>query len=288
MKKILLTGDKGYIGTNFKYKCGNDFDIIGLDVLDVSYDVRSGVTKLVDNDGIWYWLTTYYNDISAIVHMAAIPGISNCEKDKIKAYDVNVLGTFGCCRLAKKFNIPLIFLSSQAVKSKNSGWYGKNKRYAEEIIEGLLDNYAILRLTNVFGGIEYLERKNTVIKKFLTKDEITIDGSGDQERNFVHVNMVCYAIHQILNKYSDQQNKKYLPPKFKCDIFGPEENTMTIKDLANMVQKITGKNIKFDPYKETGSMIVDIDREKTNFMLEYEPRYTLYDYIKSVWGVMNV
>jgi UDP-glucose 4-epimerase len=56
----------------------------------------------------------------------------------------------------------------------------------------------ILRLTNVYGGKDYLEKKNTVVKKFVKAKELNakliINGKGEQIRDFLHVEDVCDAI----------------------------------------------------------------------------------------------
>jgi UDP-glucose 4-epimerase len=101
--------------------------------------------------------------------------------------------------------IPCVFTSSQAAKEPKSSIYAFTKYASEVIGNRLIDKGAkirILRLSNVYGGDNYLEKKNSVVARFakatLAKEPFVVHGSGTQTRDFIHVDDVCRAIYLAL------------------------------------------------------------------------------------------
>lgn len=58
----------------------------------------------------------------------------------------------------------------------------------------------VLRFANVYGP--YSVHKNSVVAKFfkdiMMTGQITIDGNGQQTRDFIYVNDLCHAIRLAL------------------------------------------------------------------------------------------
>ena len=63
----------------------------------------------------------------------------------------------------------------------------------------------IFRCSNIYGGYRYLEKKDTVISKFVKNDILTIHGDGLQVRDFVHVDDVT----DFLLKAHDYERETY-------------------------------------------------------------------------------
>jgi len=92
----------------------------------------------------------------------------------------------------------LVFASSFAAL-EGSTVYGRQKAWGEQILQDYLGlRAATLHFSNVYGGPNYLDRKNSVISKFIKMarrgEDLTIFGDGEQTRDFVHVDDVCVAI----------------------------------------------------------------------------------------------
>jgi nucleoside-diphosphate-sugar epimerase len=141
----------------------------------------------------------------AIVLLAAFPGVINCRANMKKAVIDNLSVAFNIMNQAAVDKVPVIFTSSQAAKQPFDNFYATIKRIIE--IEALRLNKAgadnrILRLTNVYGGVGYIEKKNTVIKQFIVarqnKIKMVVNGDGSQIRDFIHVKDVCNAIYLCL------------------------------------------------------------------------------------------
>jgi UDP-glucose 4-epimerase len=187
--RILITGAAGYIGTN------------------LSHYLRERKHEITETDKIYNSsaenLTIKDCElVDAIVHLAAMPSISECENNKIMAVNDNVVAAENIFRLGYELNVPVVFASSQAAKNPEST-YGLLKNTCEQL--GIRMNVNILRIANVYGGQEFLQRKTSVVANFvnakLKQQPININGDGTQTRDFIHVDEVCRAIEFCLRRY---------------------------------------------------------------------------------------
>lgn len=187
--KVLITGDLGYIGINLAlFLKKKDVKIVGIDK-----KVQKSVETITEKQ---------LKDIDFVVHLAAISGIKLCEENKTQAIENNVCGSFKLFRLCNYMKIPLIFASSQAAK-KARNTYAFTKFLCEERLKEYVEqnkiNFKSFRFANVYGGLGYLEKKNTVISRFIKEDPIIINGNGKQTRDFIHVDDICEAIWLGIN-----------------------------------------------------------------------------------------
>lgn len=126
----------------------------------------------------------------AIVHCGALTNVDYCEKNVEESYQKTVISAVNVVDLAKKYNAKLIYLSTDYIFdgidgpytedaiTNPLGVYGKHKLKAEEWIKSSLDDYLILRVTNVYGdetrGKNFISRiiDNTLSNKVL---ELPVD-----------------------------------------------------------------------------------------------------------------
>ena len=99
--KVALIGGAGYIGTNLR----NHFE--AQNVFGLTYDKRAG-HHAEDIE--------HFHKVDYVVHLAAYPGVVNCEKDLERATIDNVSSAFNVFRICHRDKIPCIFISSQAAK----------------------------------------------------------------------------------------------------------------------------------------------------------------------------
>tara|TARA_B110000305_G_scaffold215234_1_gene252632 strand:+ start:218 stop:946 length:729 start_codon:yes stop_codon:yes gene_type:complete len=98
------------------------------------------------------------NNINLILHFAALSKVKECERNKKKAYNLNVIGTGNVVRATKnaKNTVKLLFMSSDAVypstkgnyketdKLKPYNFYGQTKLIGEHLVK-LTKKYIIIR-----------------------------------------------------------------------------------------------------------------------------------------------
>ena len=102
MKRVLITGNNGFIGKNLeKHLSDRDYKVYGIDTF-FGYDIRTFNMKNEEYD--------------AIIHLAAISDIQTAEKYSKETIDIKVMGTFNLLRESHKKNVKrFIFISSAAV-----------------------------------------------------------------------------------------------------------------------------------------------------------------------------
>lgn len=210
--KALLTGGSGYVGTNLIRHLQERETVC------FNYDVDAGYNILNYDD---LWGATYGCDV--IIHLAAMTSILKCEKEPIQAIRVNVGGTLNVAKVAQERGIHLMFSSTHAAKEAKNV-YGLTKALGERIVSKV--GGVIIRCANVYGGLSFLELKNSAIASFIKKkllnEKATIYGDGLQERDFIHVDDVCRAFIAGLNAPSG--------------IYEASTGELTsIKDLANKI-----------------------------------------------------
>ena len=184
MMRIFGTGLSGYIGRNLvRHLQEINCDYVNFDMA-IGYDVSNceQIEQLMAGCDV-------------VVHLAALPSIPYCEDHPTEAITVNLLGTINVASIAEGYKIPTVFVSTFAAKNPVN-IYGMTKRLGEEII--IEKGGVVLRLANVYGGIDYLKLKSSVVSNFVNAKKnlkpVTIYGDGSAKRDFVHVVDVCKAI----------------------------------------------------------------------------------------------
>lgn len=221
--RVLITGDKGYIGSNLKrFLRKKGFEVKG-------YDIKDGKDILDTKKFVLKMKSCHF-----IYHCAAIVGVQACQANREQAYKVNVIGTRNVVALAFKLGVTPILFSSFAVYGKS--YYGELKRQNEKFATKAV----ILRLSNVFGGEEY-QFKDLVLNHFARDSPIRVYG-GNQKRDFVHISMV-------LEKCLEAQTFPY----GIYDVCSGEETT--IRKLALMFSTIRNVPIKYLPMRNEGESI---------------------------------
>lgn len=258
-KKILITGNRGYIAKNLAlYLSDKGFQTGGFDKKDGVYAETFTIPKK--------------HDLFAIIHLAAISSIEECEKNIADVVTNNVIASSNIFDQATHYRIPVVFASSQAAKKPESSVYGSSKRYAECYADYFNDHggkIRVLRLANVYGGRNYIEEKSSVVAKFMRArsngNHLIVNGTGEQTRDFVHVEDVCQAIY--LSLYNLRDFEEPVDIGSGCSI--------SVLDLA----KMTGCEIEFN-YKSSavGTMKNEVDLSLAKELLGYEPHHNICNY----------
>ena len=294
MKKLLLTGGLGYIGTKFREMFSDKYDIT---ILDTGFYTLKKIdtvkTKYIDIRNIE---KEHLNDIEYVVHMSELSNdpLGNLSSDL--TFDINQSGTKKLLDLCRGTKVEkFIYMSSASIygyseiESKEDSVtnpltdYARAKEFNEQLLQN--DRYdfqkIIMRNSTAFGFSKNL-RLDLVINDLAFNgyfnNELTLISDGSPKRPFIHVSDICFIIDKFIE---DKRN-------FDKEIFnvGSKELNLSIKDVAKEIKKYLNiENIKFgvlDPDQRS----YYLNFEKLNnvfhdFKIKYNLERGLEDLIKN-------
>ena len=198
MKRILVTGGAGFIGTNLIKELKNqDCDVMSIDNYSTgSKDNHVKGVKYIDLD---------IEDISKIsesnfdycFHLAAQSRVQPSFENPQESLRVNASGTMKVLEWVRYNNIKLVYAgSSSKHHNPSDSPYATTKYLGEELCKLYKKSYnvdvEIARFYNVYGPGENIDEKfGNVIgiwsSKILKGESLPIIGDGSQKRDFIHV-----------------------------------------------------------------------------------------------------
>ena len=304
MKKILLTGSEGYIGSILcPMLIKNNYDILGIDncyysegnITETSLpfyqlikkDIRDiEVDDLVDKK------------INAIVHLAALSNDPLGFLDEELTYDINYRSTVRLAEIAKSIGISkFIFASScslygqgVSVLTEDSPTnpqtpYGKSKILAEKELYKMADDSfspTFLRNATAFG-ISPRMRFDIVVNNLTgfahVDGEIKILGDGKPWRPLVHVKDICRAIISTL----DGKRKLIHNQSFNI---GDNNENYQIKTIAKKVQDhFNSCHISIAQQDAKDTRDYNVSFNKVNKVLGFQSKWSLNRGIKEIRDV---
>lgn len=246
MKKILITGDKGYIGTLLTEH------LKGL-VINGDLDATAEGMDLVDQKDVV--ATKEFPDVDVVIHLAAQSGAMPSIEDPFYDARQNIMGTIRLAHYYAGTKTKIIFTTSGAAKAPESP-YGLSKHTAEAYLRMLApDNSIILRLSSVYGN-----KPRGVVDTFLTSDKPVVYGDGTAVRDFVHVDDIVKGLTLAM---------EWEPGEYEM---GSGDGT-TIKEIADA----TGKEIDYQPARKGEIHTAVLQNSTPN----WAPEINVIDYVDS-------
>lgn len=264
MSNILITGGAGFIGSHLVHSLG----LLGHNVRIFDNLRRSDASKVAGHELIVgdirnpKSLTQAMRDCDIVIHAAAQSNVMGSESDVEYCLSTNVAGTQNvvdaCCLNGVKH---LVFFSSREVygqqdslpvsesaKTAPHNQYGQSKLAGEKIILQSGLPFTILRLANVFGLGDSGRVLPLWVHSVQTGAPITVYG-GQQILDFVSVDTVCEAIHQLMK----------LGPQNRQINIGAGQGVRLI-DIAHYLIDKYGCTINIEPSRsvEVQSYVSDI------------------------------
>lgn len=211
MKKILITGCSGYIGSHLVKLLANDYEVHGLDI---NVPQADGLQEFYQVD--IRRLFELPTEFDATIHLAALVNVGESERIPLSYYITNLNGTMNVINKVRTKNF--IFASTGAAVGCASA-YGISKRAAEDVVREYFTQhnpkpYTIFRFYNVIGsdGFDPTNPDGLMYNLMSAKEkgEFTIFGNdydtrdGTCIRDYVHVNEICDALCTAIEKPSNQ------------------------------------------------------------------------------------
>ena len=191
----LILGSEGFVGTSLcRYLESNGEEIVRLDIKRSSdEDLRNASIDVGHLDRIYFlaW------DVGGAKYLY----LEETQHDQLDWNLKILLNVMPQLKLAK---VPFLFVSSQLAEEYDNA-YGVTKRLGEvwtHIIGGVR-----VRLWNVYGELEVPSRRSHVVSDFV--HQAVMDGrikmmtSGEERRQFVHIDDVCRAMQMAFDLSPD-------------------------------------------------------------------------------------
>jgi UDP-glucose 4-epimerase len=241
MKKILITGCSGYIGSHLCKMLENDYEVHGLDI----DEPQASLNEFYRCDINRQFAIPGDIEYDAVIHLAALVRVGESEQIPIRYYITNLNGTMNVVNKIKTKNF--IFASTGAAQDCASA-YGISKRAAEDVVREYCtqhkqQDYTIFRFYNVVGsdgyeptnpdGLMYNLIKARDTGKFTVfGNDYDISPDGTCVRDYVHVNEICDALMQAIEK-----------PSNSVECLGHGVG-YTVNEIVNLFQKVN--DVDFD------------------------------------------
>ena len=295
MKKILVTGGAGFLGSHLCERLLND----GNEVICVDNFYtggKSNIIHLLSNP--YFELIRHdvtfplYIEVNEIYNLACPASPVHYQNDPVQTTKTSVHGAINMLGLAKRLKIRILQASTSEVygdpvvhPQKEDYWgnvnpigpracYDEGKRAAETLFFDYHRQHHIeikvMRIFNTYGPNMHPDDGRVVsnfIVQALKNKDITIYGTGKQTRSFCYVDDLIDGMISFMNS-----------PK---EITGPmnmgNPTEFTILELAQAVIKLTNSQskIRFEPLPEDDPMQRKPDIDFANKTLGWNPTIQL-------------
>lgn len=302
MKKVLITGAAGFIGSHLCDRFIKEgFYVIGIDsFLTGSPD---NIAHLIGNERfrfIKYDVTNYIyipDEIDIILHFACPASPVDYLNHPIHTMKVDSLGTINTLGLAKAKKARCIFASTSEIygdpqvhPQPETYWgnvnsigprsvYDEAKRFSEALTMAYYRKHnldtRIIRIFNTYGPRMRMN-DGRVVPNFITQalknKPITVYGDGTQTRSFCYVDDLVEGIFRMatIDKLNGEVSNLGNPEEYKIIDFA-----QIIKELTNSKSPIVFKPLPQDDPKQRKP-----DITKIKITLQWEPKISLNEGLK--------
>ncbi|MGB1633045.1 MAG: NAD-dependent epimerase/dehydratase family protein [Candidatus Poseidoniaceae archaeon] len=306
MKRILITGGAGFVGSNtVKYALGIGLNVSVLDSFENAVISKHALKKLgvnvlelnIENSQDLEQMNDEYD---AIVHLAAQVSVPKSIQEPEKNQSVNVDGAEHVLQFAQRNNVKrFIFASSSAVygdcetmplreesKGELQSPYAQSKSEVENLIDECFqqgEEFLSLRFFNIYGPDQRFDSNyGAVIPIFIDRFsrgiQPSIYGSGAQSRDFVHV-------HDVARLLVDLATSEWPQPKQSVYNVGTGK-AVTIIQLASLIHELTQPDVAFEPSFQP-VRLGDIEHSVASIEairrdLRWEPKISLEDGLREL------
>lgn len=182
MKRLFITGGSGLLGSKFKAITGDNYEIIK------TYNenprknaIQLDITNIKD---VLDKIESVNPDL--IIHSAALTNVDYCEEHPEEAHKINAEGTLNIVKACEKVNSRLIYVSTDFVFDGKKGLYGEedetnplgyyalSKLKGEEYVQNSNLDYAIARVSVLYGWHRRPNYVTWVIDQLKEKNQINV------------------------------------------------------------------------------------------------------------------
>lgn len=222
MKKILVTGVAGFIGSNLAERLlAAGYAVVGIDNL--AYGVQEQVPAGVEFHKIDIRSKDIYplfEGVDVVFHLAAKNSLPDCQRDPVETMDINVVGTANVFEAARRGGVrKVVYAQSSAVEEGDKrlkGFYAISKLADQWVDEGYKDAFGLTtvgaRYFNVYGPRQdYRRNPPPIMTKFIVTllkggSPLVFEDDDKNTRDFVYIDdvndfhLLCIEDDRVNNK----------------------------------------------------------------------------------------
>lgn len=289
MKKVLITGAAGFVGSNLSLELlEQGYKVVGIDNMNNYYDVslkKERLEPLLTNENFSFikgdlvdekFIDDLFktNDFDIVVNLAAQAGV-RYSIDNPEAYiQSNLVGFFNILEACRNYPVEhLLYASSSSVYGSNKkvpfeetdnvdnpvSLYAATKKSNELMANTYSHLYNIpssgLRFFTVYGP---MGRPDMAYYKFtdmfFNNDPIRIYNNGDFEndlyRDFTYIDDIVKGIEKLIGKPPVKTANKPAHEVYNIGNNNPEKLMVFISSLENALSNSLGRKVEFEKIYE--------------------------------------
>ena len=285
---ILVTGAAGFLG---RHLCRNllaaGHQVKALDLLQ-NPDMETSIADVRDAAA----MEREIKDVDVVFHLAALIEAGESVKNPQDFIDTNISGSLNVLEAMRKNNVTtMIFSSTAAVYGEPQeipitedsrtlpiNPYGMTKLALEALLSSYVATHNMtgiaLRYFNLYGTGEHHQPETHAIPRFIkqvhTGEEVTVWGSGEHQRDYIHVKDIVDAHLKALTLAKDQPNKYHY---FNLST----EKPSSVLEIVQLIEKVMLKkaSIKHFPERPGDPLVLYASAAKAREQLGWSSQVTL-------------
>ncbi len=299
VKKILVTGGAGFIGTNlaaYLHQVGG-YEVTVLD------NQSMGDRRHVEPYGVHFIdgdicniddLNRALDGQSHVVHLAADTRVMDSIENPQHNFEVNAIGSFKLLQACRAHGVQRVVAAStggailgdatapvhEEMVARPMAPYGASKLAMEGYLSAFSGAYGLmgcaLRFSNIYGPRSF--HKGSVVahfyKQIMAGRELVVYGDGTQARDFLYIEDLVEGIRRALD--SDASGVYQL---------GSGRPT-TVNELLEIMREVTGRsdlNVRYEDFRAGEIHTTWCDISKASKALDFAPDTKLSDGLAATW-----
>jgi nucleoside-diphosphate-sugar epimerase len=275
MKKILILGSEGQIGSHLSIYLEKKYKVLKFDLANNnSEDLR------IDNNVKFISLV---KQSDFIFFLAFDVGGSRYLKKYQNSYNFlmnNVSIMKNTFQVIKRYKKRFIFASSQ-MSNMSFSTYGVLKKIGEDITKSL--GAISVRFWNVYGIEKNLEKSHVItdfILKAIKNKKINMLTNGNEKRDFLYADDCCHGLLIIMQKYNDLKRQEIVDLNY-----GVYTKIINVAKIVRNIFKEQSVDIKIIKGRQIDEVQKNKINKSNNLLIKYwKPRISLKNGIQKIFN----
>lgn len=237
--KVVVVGGSGFLGSHLSDELtSRGFDVTIYDRSTSSYlsDTQKMVVGELDDIEL---LNKTISEARFVFHLAGIADIKESGQKRMEALQSNIIGSANVIEacLASPSLERLVFASSVYVYSEQGSFYRVSKQAVELLLENYRQEcglqYTIIRYGSLYGPrSQDWNGLKSLVKQAVVEGEIHFSGTGEERREYIHVNDATQLTADILS------------PEYANGCFTITGNqVLKTQELLQLIKEILGQPV---------------------------------------------